>query len=55
MSDDTSEWQTVDYALRELAKRRCGLDAEEARLRSVLGDPRGSTRMHATSRKAAPP
>ena len=32
MSNGTSERESVDCALRELAKRRCALDAEEARL-----------------------
>jgi Domain of unknown function (DUF222) len=29
---EVSEWQSVDCSLRELAKRRCALDAEEARM-----------------------
>jgi hypothetical protein len=29
---ETNEWAIVDCALRDLAKRRCALDAEEARL-----------------------
>jgi hypothetical protein len=35
-----AEWQEVDRELRSVAKRRCALDAEEARLlsRAVRGE-----------------